>query len=258
MSERNEQLQKITLPKDAWAALSDEDQYAISVLGHIFNEVMILQRLMHAVQPRKHRTKVEVSGSVCQVLFLYRLFLAKIFEANERINKSKEVVAFLKTRCFPHMPPGEGEALLKTFRRAASQCKWLSQARNGHSMHYPAKAELDGALQHVRKLKAPFVFIMGSRAGDMLYETPDQIANLAFCMEAGEGDWKAGMEAVAGDANSLADKLNDLIRLSLNAFFETYQDDRLPSATRLKVKTAKSFSTPHLADFEIPYFFDLR
>jgi len=255
---KNEQLQKITLPLDAWNELSHDDQYSVAVLGHIFNEVMILQRLMHASKPIQERTKEEISGAVCQMLFMYRLFFGKVFEANERLNKSKEIASFLKLKCFVHMRPGEGEDLLKDFRRAVGLCKWLSQARNGHCMHYPAKSEWESALEHVRTIKMPFRFMMGSRAGDMLYETPDHVANMSFCMEAGEGDWIAGMERVADEAYSLGGKLNDLIRLSLNAFFRTYDTSRLPAALRLRVKTAKSFSTPRLADFHIPYFFDLR
>lgn len=253
---KNDQLEKVTLPKEAWSDLDSETQFAISLLGHIFNEVMTLQKLMVASHPYDQQTKIERSGSVCQSTLLQRILVGKLFEAKARVN-SREVHRFLTTKCFVHLKDGAGAALLKEFNQAISSCDWLSDARNQHSMHYPTLDLWRNVLDQMRDAKEAFNFVIGSRDGDILYETSDQIANMSFFENSGNGSWKKGVDEAFEDVKGISRKLNNLITISLDAFFSSYGKSK-PASKRLRIKKAKSFSTPHLLSFKIPYFFDLR
>ncbi|MDQ7981907.1 hypothetical protein QYH69_32305 [Paraburkholderia sp. SARCC-3016] len=254
---KNEQLTKVTLPKDAWAELDNETQFAILLLGHIFNEIVTLEKLLVATHPHDQQTRIERSGSVSQSTLLQRILVGKLYEAKASLS-SKIINRFLKDKCFPHMQEGEGEALLKDFHRSIGACQWLPDARNKHSLHYPTMGVWEPLINGMRVQKEAFKFIMGSRDGDLLYETADNIANMSFFANAGGGDWKSGVDIAFTEIRAISKKLHELITVSIDAFFTAYGSRKLPASKRLKLKQAETFSTPRLLTFKIPYFFDLR
>ncbi|WP_155772614.1 hypothetical protein [Burkholderia vietnamiensis] len=250
------QLTKIQLPRDAWHSLAIEDQYSIALLGHVFNETMILQRLAHGCHPHREMPAVERSGAVCQTTFMTRLLLSKIYEAKERIFRSKEIRRFLTSKCFANMDPGYGERLQKDLSSSISDCKWLKDARNIHGMHYAPLSEWRDTLDSINRTKDPFTFFTGVAMGDVFFETADQIAEMAYYMQSGDGDWKRGLEIMYRDAINITDKLHTFITECIGAFISSYKNNDTSPSRKVKMKLTQKFPTQKIEDLKIPYFFD--
>ncbi|AIO46849.1 hypothetical protein DM44_3201 [Burkholderia cepacia] len=250
------QLTKIELPRDAWHSLAIEDQYSIALLGHIFNETMVLQRFAHGCHPKVEMASAEKSGAVCQTTFMTRLLLSKIYEAKERIFHSKEIRSFLTSKCFTKMESGYGERLQKDLSSAIADCKWLKDARNTHGMHYPPLSEWHDTLESINRTKDPFTFFLGVAMGDVFFETADQIAEMAYYMQSGNGDWKRGIEIMYKDAINITDKLHIFITECIGAFISSYKESSTPPTLKAKMKLSQKFSTQKIEDLKIPYFFD--
>ena len=140
MTNRSIEMFQLTIPiQKKVKHLSDEDRYTYYMLGHIFNELMSLQKLVGFALPkhndmRPSRLKPELS----QALFLFRLACSKIWEATITLRK-KEVSNTLRTLILPKMQ--DGAERWKTLNRAINEAKWLSELRNRLGFHFPTFEE---------------------------------------------------------------------------------------------------------------------
>ncbi|AOJ86752.1 hypothetical protein WS87_08725 [Burkholderia sp. MSMB0856] len=92
--------------------------------------------------------------------------------------------------------------------------------------------------------------------GDFFFETADQIAEMAYYMQSGSGDWKHGVETMYQDAVTITDKLSIFISECIGAFISSFQKIDTPPSMKLKLKTSRKFPMEKIEDFKIPYFFD--
>jgi hypothetical protein len=253
MTDKDFNLKKLSIPHVALENLSRAERYSVLMLGHIFNEVMTLQRLAVTLKPTPKATDTEKAGSLSQVALILRLLSGKIYEAQLRIN-SKEISEFLRVRCFPLMEAGVGAENLKKFNVTASQCKWLNPARNRHALHYPDMHDWKPALDLASEHEFPFELIAGDRDGEVLFHTADTIANLAFFLEADRLDWSAGFDAMLTDLHMLNKLLSGVSAEPLQAFVLQFSDAK-PFNKRLKIKDVKRFDRVAFDQVCIPFFY---
>ncbi|CAE6693774.1 hypothetical protein R69619_00376 [Paraburkholderia nemoris] len=254
MSE-NFALRRFVIPRAAIGHLSTSDVYSLHLLGHIFNETMALTRLIHAAQvKREDATDTEKAASVFHATFFARLLAGKIYEAQQRLN-SAELKRFLSEHCFPHIPAGAGQSLLKSFNSAASNCNWLNSARNGHAMHYPSLEQWEPALTVLADNNAGFEFVCGLRDGETLYHSSDAMAGLAFFFEVDRNNWLAGAKAMIDELSEIGDRLGEFIQTALRTFVIRAQESSTPLSETVTIEQLPTFDRPNFERFEIPYFF---
>lgn len=247
----NVALRRIVIPYSAIAHLSKPDRYSLHLLGHIFNETIVLLKMTYATQVKRGTaTEAETAGGVCQATLFCRLLAGKIYEAQVRIN-SAEVRAFLTSHCFPYMPDGTGNALQKAFNSAASTCKWLNGTRNGHAMHYPGYQQCEAALDSLERHDAGFEFIHGDQDGNLLYHSSDAMAGMAFFHEVDSDNWLAGAEAMINDLHRVGASLCEFIQVVLQNFVERMKSE----CESVTDKPLPAFNAPDFDHFEAPYFF---
>ncbi|WP_069269105.1 hypothetical protein [Paraburkholderia nodosa] len=251
-------LKRVIIPYAAIAELSKADCYSLHLLGHIFNETMALTKMMYAVQTKRDdSTEAETAAAVCQATLFCRILAGKIYEAQRRLN-SKEIHAFLSTYCFPHVPDRIGPALLSAFNSAASKCKWLNGARNGHAMHYPGVQHWEAGLKVLAENNAGFEFVCGELDGNMLYHSSDAMAGLAFFHEVDPGDWRTGAETMMNDLLQLGAHLGEFIQTALKSFISNAKDHDASSAKAVFEEALPSLDAPDFDQFEVPYFYSFN
>jgi hypothetical protein len=255
VTEKEPQLERFIMPRGAWQALLPEDRYSILMLGHIFNEAMILQRMIFVSAPPDKATQVERDANGAQMMFLAKMLCGKVYEAQIALNAAV-INTFLTKRCFPLLEDGEGERLRREFNRLASGSAWLKEARNQHSMHYATFDQWKDVLPVMDTHKMGFEFVMGRLTGDTFYSTSDAAANLSFYLEADQ-DWQTGLQVVSTETKRLSGALGLLIRECLNAFFNAQWEAPARRKDKLQRRIAPKFDRLPLDTFKLPYFFNL-
>ena len=138
MSHSSVEMYELKVPLAAIRKLSNEQRYVYYLLGHMFNELMFLQKLagfaVSTMNKHTDRRPARANPEQAQALFLFRMSSAKVWEAVETIRK-KDMSMVLRTDIFPHMP--DGQSRLDDLNATVSAAKWLPEIRNGMGFHFP-------------------------------------------------------------------------------------------------------------------------
>ncbi|WP_175829686.1 hypothetical protein [Burkholderia cepacia] len=242
---------KLTITRAHWKSISSEDRFALLLLGQIFNEIMILQKLMFTSHPNSEENP-QFHAMSGQKQFMDRLTAGKIYEAHKVIN-SKSIKSFLTKSCFPALGEEDGKSLLKDFNQKVSGCKWLSGARNKHSMHFPSHQEWEAAINYLEKQKIGYSQFIGKTQAQNYYFASAQTALIAFYLDSGCDESHESATKLHDELLQLCASLLNLIRISTLAFMESLINSNNKIAT---IKNTKKFTKPAMKDFKIPYFFD--
>lgn len=247
-------IKRIKVPYAALCQLTAEERYALFMLGHVFNEIMALNKMVVMAQfkKKKNRPNAIKAGGCFNGLFFLRLLAGKLYEAS-LVLRNKDITTFLKGHCFPHLK-FDGVATLKAFNQKTTKCKWLSAARNGHSMHYPSLEHASLALEGLNKGKAGFEFFVGDRHGETLYWSSDVMAGVGFAFEVDRDNYGTGIDQIFTDLNEISRLLFDLTAESINAFVLHHWRSKKKYADAVKVRDVSAFEMPDVSDFELPYF----
>jgi len=242
---------KLTITRDHWKSIAAGDKFSLLLLGQIFNEIMIIQKLMFSSHP-KGEENPQFHAMSGQKQLMDRLTAGKIYEAHKAIN-SKIIKNFLTNSCFPVLGQDEGKFLLKEFNKKVSGCKWLATARNGHSMHFPTPTEWDAAIDYLEKEKIGYSQFIGKTQSENYFFASAQTALIAFYIESGCENTHQSATQLHSDLMDLCISLLNLIRRSTLAYMESLVNSPKKITT---LKNTKKFPKPMMRDFEIPYFFD--
>lgn len=135
MTSRSVKIFELRIPLEQVAALSAHQRYAYYLLGHIFNEMIVLQKIIGFALPKHDDIRPSRrNAEIAQVFFLFRMAASKIYEAKAALN-SKEVQDTLNELVFSHSPHLRDS--LRRLNKAVSGATWLSRMRNGMGFHYP-------------------------------------------------------------------------------------------------------------------------
>lgn len=135
MTNRRIEIRKVVVPVESVRGLSEEQRFAYYLLGHIFNEIMTLQKVVgFAIPKNDDRRALRRNAEISQMFFMFRLSSSKIYEAQQVLN-GKEMKLSLEELVFPAAP--ECRTMLKELNQAIGQATWLTRMRNGLGFHFP-------------------------------------------------------------------------------------------------------------------------
>jgi hypothetical protein len=206
----------LTVPLSAIKKLYDEQRFAYYLLGHIFNELMCLQKLVSFSLPKHDDNRpARLRPELGQAMFLFRLASAKIWEASESIGKSKELAKALRKDVLPKMP--DGLARLKALNKAVNDAPWLSPLRNGMGSHFPT-------FERWRKHVVPDeswgddVIFLGDKSGNTYYDAADTIAQAWMFEQYGAVDLTTAVNPLIGQMIDLLSMINSFLEDALGTF----------------------------------------
>lgn len=206
MATRSIEMRRLRVPLAVIQRLSAEDRYTYYVLGHMFNELMSMQKIVGFALPKHDDYRpARIRPEIAQAMFLFRIAASKIYEASLTLT-NKEVSATLRASILPKMPDGKGR--LKAVNASINSAEWLGNLRNGLGFHFPDFQRWQTVTTPDERWVDDEVFV-GELSGNTFYDAADSVALHWMFQQAGESDVRTA-------APQLLDKLIELLRLMTN------------------------------------------
>ncbi|MES2296965.1 MAG: hypothetical protein V4582_07970 [Pseudomonadota bacterium] len=250
MSNRSVEMYEIHIPLEAVKRLSDEDRYTYYILGHMFNELIFLQKLTgfslnfhNDVRPARRKPEL------CQALIAFRMATSKIWEAIQ-VLRSKEVAMTLMNSILPKME--DGPKRLKDLSVAINSAPWLSGLRNGMGFHFPSFAEWKPYIVPQDNWVDDKI-ILGTHTGNTYYESSDAIGQHWMFSQFGTPDVEAAVEPMIQQMIDLMVIMNNFLEDALAAFVSEFLLDSDDARTSM----GKTIAPPH-DSVSIPFWTHMR
>ncbi|HEX6705335.1 MAG TPA: hypothetical protein VF169_11295 [Albitalea sp.] len=210
MTSRAVDMYEIRVPLAVIEKLSDEDRFSYYLLGHIFNELMSLQKIVGFTLPRHEDNRpARVRPEHAQAMLLFRLASAKIWEASQAIRQNKQLATTLRTLVLPKMPGGT--VRLKALNAAINAAPWLSPLRNGMGFHFPTFADWKPHVVPDETWVDDSIFL-GDQSGNTFYDAADTVAQA----------WMFGQYGLPTARDAVDPLISQMIELlrDMNTFLE--------------------------------------
>lgn len=238
-------LHKINLSSAKLKALGPNERYVFVLVGHIFNELMTLQKVMLVSQPpTEAHPFITDAGMTLSIIWL-RLMVGKTHEAITCL-KRESVQQVLRAQFFA---PVEGlseqwEAALQKYE----DLTWLQRIRNSKAFHYMTQAQWSVDLRDEDCDEA--YVIVGPRNGDILFQWPEQRAAIPMLKLVNEDAPFEGLATMLKELAGLMSMLGECLAHGAQAFIHErlIDDDSLEAPEQVP---APKFESSHL-----PYFFE--
>lgn len=213
------QVIELRVPIDRVRSLSEGQRYTYYLLGFIFNELMCLRKLISfSLQQRGADMRpVRLNAETSQILLLFRIACAKLWEAQLKLN-SKEVSGVLRKDVWPHWPAGA--AALKAVNKAVSDAEWLPRVRNGLGFHYPSVTDWRAYIAPTDDWVDDIIYA-GPETGNHFYDAAESVAKhhmFGFDAPMQPEQVKRTIEEMI----SLLGKMSDVVEESLGTFIANH------------------------------------
>jgi hypothetical protein len=216
MSNRAVDMYELTVPLEAVKRLSDEDRFSYYLLGHIFNELMSLQKIVAFALPKHSDTRpARVKPEQGQAMFLFRLACGKIWEASKAMRKSKQLATTLRELVVPKMP--DGAERLKALNAALNAAPWLSPMRNGIGFHFPTFERWSSHIVPDDSWVDDQVFL-GKQSGNTFYDAADTVAQAWMFGQYGLPNVRDAVDPLISQMIELLGMMNSFLEDALGTF----------------------------------------
>lgn len=237
------EVRKLELSAEHLRGLAPQSRYVFALAGHIFNELMLLQKWIHVSRRPPGVEGPLEDASVGVSMFLLRVLAAKVYEALDVLTK-QSVSDVLRADYF-----GKGEGLVAKWDATVDRYKnlaWLGRVRNKGAFHYM------NATQWAPHLDDGFCegayMYTGKRYSDTYFHWAEMGASLPSLREMNADDPFAGLGQMIDDLGALLGDLTDCLARGLQAFIGNAQ---LIGATSEPIR----FDAPIFEPPALHYFF---
>lgn len=167
-------VEKLVIPLEDITNISDEDRYSYYLLGHMFNQLMCLQKLIFYALPRHgdtrdYRRRPE-SG---QAMFLFRIALSKISEVRKELNENSALKSTFAALILPHWV--DGIQRRERLDAALDGATWLSTLRNKIGFHFPGFKQWEPYVKPDETWEPDIVFL-SRESGNVFFDASNVVA----------------------------------------------------------------------------------
>lgn len=245
------EMYEIKVPLAAIRKLSDEQRYVYYLLGHMFNELMFLQKLagfsVSTMSRHTDNRPARTNPEQAQALFLFRLTSAKVWEAVGALRK-KEMSLVLRNDIFPHMP--DGPARMKALNVAISGAEWLPEVRNGIGFHFPTFDRWKDFVTPTDDWLDDSVY-MGSRSGNVFYDGSEAIVKHWMFSQKNNMTPADGIAPLVDEMIQFLTETTDFLQDVLGVFLSEFL---LEDQGHGKAKKIGQVNAPHYQEVTLPFW----
>jgi hypothetical protein len=225
-------------------ALDPRARYVFVITSHIFNELMLLQKLAHVTRLPPNIAGPRADASVGLSMFVIRMLVGKAHEALTMLRRQSTMNELSRYfNLVPGLAEGWSEAIA-----FADGMTWMSNVRNQGAFHYPTAGQL---LPHMTEELCEDAYVLvGRRYADTYFHWPEIVASIPALKEVNAGDPMAGLGQMLDQLGELLGRVIDCLALGLQAFMGEHlmpEDRGLDDPVR--------FEAPDFDGFHLPYFF---
>jgi hypothetical protein len=236
---------RIELSATALRALNPHQRYVFALVGHIFNELMLMQKWVHISRKPPGNPGPQEDAAVGVTMFLIRLLSAKVYEAlhEDALNK-KAVAEVLRADYFDHVN-GLNEQWDAVLVQHA-QMEWLGWIRKKGAFHYMNATQWAPGLEDSMCDEA-YAYI-GRRYGDTYFHWAEMTAALPAMMHVNSHDPFKGLDQMVDELGQLLSGITDCLARGLQAFLKK-------SNVGAKLSEPIRFEAPLLDPLALHFFF---
>lgn len=245
MKHRSVEMHELNVPLREVRKLSDGDRYTYYLLGHMFNELMCLQKLVaYSLPKHDDRRPARFHPEFAQTLMLFRIATGKVWEASKTL-RSPQVSTLLLTHVLPKMDGGAKR--LDQLNEKVDSAKWLRPLRNGMGFHFPSIDKWKEFVEPQGDWVDDSIFL-GSATGNTFYASSESVAqHWMFSL--------IGVEEKKVAADTMINEMIELLRL-MNSFIEDalgtlIAEHLLRGEVPVPVGTVLA---PEFAAFQLPFW----
>lgn len=225
-------------------ALSKDQRYVFALLGHVFNELMLLQKLATITRPLPSAEWHEKDAAAGTMMQVQKMLMGKVHEAMELLRKVS-IAEVLKRDYFPLLP-GLEEHWTETVRHHDSMT-WLRTVRNSAAFHYMTSGQWSPHLTD--EMCDDAHIIVGGSYGGTFYHWHEAVANYPILRLTNEKDPFAGLAHMVDEMISLTGELTDFLAHAVQRYiFVNLLGD--PATT-----TTVTFDAPDIERHSMQLFF---
>jgi hypothetical protein len=239
------EVRRLELSADRLRALTQRQRYVFALTGHIFNELMLLQKWIHVSRRPPGDDGPQEDAAVGISMFLLRVLAAKVYEALHPDALGKQSVSeVLRADYFDKVDglTAKWDATLDRYKNL----EWMGRVRNKGAFHYMNEAQwaphLDDAF-----CEGGYVYC-GKRYSDTFFHWAEMSASLPSFRELNSDDPFAGLSQMIEELGSVLVDLTDCLARGLQAFMKT-------SDVGGKLSDPIRFNAPAFEPPALHYFF---
>jgi hypothetical protein len=239
------EVQRLDLSETGLRALSPLQRYVFTLVGHAFNELILLQKWAHVSRRPPGDPGPQEDAAVAITMFLIRLLSAKVYEAlHEDALGKKSVAEVLRADYFGKVDGlnDKWDAVLKQYEGL----EWLGWIRNKGGFHYMNANQWTPHLGDTI-CSGAYVYV-GERFGDTYYHWADMAAALPAMSHVNPDDPMKGLEQMLCELGQLLGDVTECLARGLQAFMSE-------SGIGGSLSDPIRFDAPSLAPPALHYFF---
>jgi hypothetical protein len=206
---------RLNLSAAGLRALDPHQRYVFALVGHIFNELMLLQKWLHVSRRPPGASGPLADTSVTISMFLLRVLAAKVYEA-VLVLKKESVSDVLKAEFFSGHDglPEKWDSTLKRYEELG----WLATIRNQGAFHYMNATQWGPYLGN-QYCEDAYMYV-GERYADTLFHWAEIAASLPAMFAANALDPFEGLTQMLDDLGVLLSDLTDCLALGAQVFID--------------------------------------
>jgi hypothetical protein len=224
--------------------LPDQERYVFALAGHVFNELMFLQKLMIAAVPDKGAHTFSKDASVGSSMFTLRMVVSKAHEAMQELRKESNRSIFLDRILSKR--DGLRDQWELVVRRYES-LPWLGSIRNQGGFHYLSHKQW--SLHIDQALCQDGYVIVGKTYGTTYFHWNEVVASWPIMKKVNADNPFEGLGLAIDELGALLGEMGECLALGLQAYIcEVLMDES-------SLESEQSVSAHALGDVHFNYFF---
>jgi hypothetical protein len=237
------EVQRLELSGGGLRKLSPQGRYVFALTGHIFNELMLLQKWIHVSRMAPGSLGPQQDAAVAISMFLLRMLAAKTHEALD-VLKKQSVSDVLRADYFASVDglAMQWDAALDAY----SNLGWLGRVRNRGAFHYLNCAQWTPVLND-DLCEGAYMYV-GKRYADTYFHWSEMAASLPAMLEVNANQPFEGLNQMLRDLGDLLGQITDCLARGIQSFIDS-------ADLTESVGEAVRFDAPVFEPTALHYFF---